>query len=153
MVRGACRDPLWIHPGALHRTVLKWQRQQRTGACDWLQKSSRLWRSGIRYHAGVIILKSIWRHLFLDSIVCGDNRLEEFFSMVTYRGRKCELSVNLGGNAGPGSRPKGAWEPGFLYLQRLFSWRENKQLIYLFYRRKIKWQFGKNWKPEAWSPR
>jgi hypothetical protein len=36
-----------------------------------------------------------------------DNRLEEFFSMVTYRGRKCELSVNLGGNAGPGSRPKG----------------------------------------------
>ena len=69
---------------------------------------SRLQRSGIRYHAGVIILKSIRRYLFLDSIVCVDNRLEEFFSMVTYRGRKCELSVNLGGNAGPGSRPKGA---------------------------------------------
>ena len=58
-------------------------------------------------HAGVIILNSIRRHLFLDSIVCRDNRLAEFFSMVTYRGRKCELSVNLGGNAGPGSRPKG----------------------------------------------
>ena len=56
----------------------------------------------------MIILKSIRRYLFLDSIVCVDNRLEEIFSMVTYRGRKCELSVNLGGNAGPGSRPKGA---------------------------------------------
>ena len=76
---------------------------------------SRLQRSGIRYHAGVIILKSIRRYLFLDSIVCVDNRLEEIFSMVTYRGRKCELSVNLGGNAGPGSRPKRTEEPGIFY--------------------------------------
>ena len=44
-----------------------------------------------------------------------DNRLEEFFSMVTYRGRKCELSVNLGGNAGPGSRPKRTGTGHFLY--------------------------------------
>ena len=44
---------------------------------------------------------------------------KNFFSMVTYRGRKCELSVNLGGNAGPGSRPKRTEEPGyFSYITR-----------------------------------
>ena len=36
--------------------------------------------------------------------------------MVTYRGRKCELSVNLGGITGPGSRPKGTEEPGIFYV-------------------------------------
>ena len=39
------------------------------------------------------------------------------FSTVTYRGRKCELSVNLGGNAGPGSRPKGTKGTGYFFIQ------------------------------------
>ena len=58
-----------------------------------------------------------------------DNRLEEFFSMVTYRGRKCELSVNLGGNAGPGSRPKGTKGTGYFFIQEennMTVWEELK---------------------------
>ena len=65
---------------------------------------SRLQRSGIRYHAGVI-------------------------DTVTYRGRKCELSVNLGGNAGPGSRPKGTKGTGYFFIQEennMTVWEELK---------------------------
>ena len=65
---------------------------------------SRLRRSGIRYHAGVI-------------------------DTVTYRGRKCELSVNLGGNAGPGSRPKGTKGTGYFFIQEennMTVWEELK---------------------------
>ena len=41
------------------------------------------------------------------------------FISFTYGGRKCEFSVNLGGNARPGSRPKRTEEPGyFSYITR-----------------------------------
>ncbi len=49
--------------------------------------------------------------------------------MVTYRGRKCELSVNLGGNAGPGSRPKGTKGTGYFFIQEennMTVWEELK---------------------------
>ena len=49
--------------------------------------------------------------------------------MVTYRGRKCELSVNLGGNAGPGSRPKGTKGTGYFFIQeemKMTVWEELK---------------------------
>ena len=51
------------------------------------------------------------------------------FSTVTYRGRKCELSVNLGGNAGPGSRPKGTKGTGYFFIQeemKMTVWEELK---------------------------
>ena len=51
------------------------------------------------------------------------------FSTVTYRGRKCELSVNLGGNAGPGSRPKGTKGTGYFFIQEennMTVWEELK---------------------------
>ena len=54
---------------------------------------------------------------------------KNFFSMVTYRGRKCELSVNLGGNAGPGSRPKGTKGTGYFFIQEennMTVWEELK---------------------------
>lgn len=57
---------------------------------------SRLQRSGGRYRAGVIWL----------------------FCHVTYGGRKCEFSANLGGITGPGSRPKGTGTGHF------YSYRE-----------------------------
>ena len=82
-----------IHPGALHRTVFPVAEKSRNAL-------SRLQRSGIRYHAGVI-------------------------DTVTYRGRKCELSVNLGGNAGPGSRPKGTKGTGYFFIQE-----ENKMTVW-----------------------
>ena len=51
------------------------------------------------------------------------------FSTVTYRGRKCELSVNLGGNAGPGSRPKGTKGTGYFFIQEennMTDWEDLK---------------------------
>ena len=51
------------------------------------------------------------------------------FSTVTYRGGKCELSVNLGGNAGPGSRPKGTKGTGYFFIQEennMTVWEELK---------------------------
>lgn len=54
------------------------------------EQRSRLRRKGIRYRAGVI------------HFTCG--------------GRKCEFPVNLGGNAGPGSRPKRTGTGDFVYI-------------------------------------